>query len=78
MTEKPAKPEPVVEPLVEAEKPVPKGHVTVRVTKFGAGKVSTGEYVVSVGNLYHEAGDMISVPREVGEALEKRGFGEIQ
>lgn len=53
-------------------------NIKVRVTKLGAGKVSTGAHVAVEGEVMAEAGAIITVPQDVADALEARGFGEIQ
>ena len=63
-------------PAVEvvAEEPV----VTVRVTKAGDGKISTGKHVAMLGDEFYEQGEEYSVARSIAEALEVRGYVEIQ
>jgi hypothetical protein len=53
-------------------------NVKVRVTKLGAGRVSTGAHVAVSGEVMAGAGDMLTVPREVAEALEAQGLAEIE
>ena len=50
----------------------------IRVTKLGAGKVSTGVHIAVEGEVMAGAGDMLTVPQEVAEALEAQGLAEIQ
>lgn len=50
--------------------------VKVRVTKFGAGLVSTGEYVVDEGDIFASAGDVLEVDPGTAKSLEVRGFAE--
>ena len=53
-------------------------NVKVRVTRLGAGKVSTGVHVAVAGEAMAQAGDMLTLPKAVADALEARGFAEIQ
>ena len=71
----------------EIDKIVPKGakfegstgpDTEVRITKFGAGKVSTGEHVPEQGDKMAKAGDILTVHLSVAEELEAKGFAEIQ
>ena len=50
----------------------------IRITKLGAGKVSTGVHVAVEGEVMAEAGALLTVPEDVAEKLEARGFAEIQ
>lgn len=52
--------------------------VNVRITKMGGGKVSTGVHIQEVGDETHEAGAIVSLPKDVALELEERGFAEIQ
>jgi hypothetical protein len=52
--------------------------VKIRVTKLGAGKVSTGVHVAVEGEVMAGAGDMFTVPQIVADALEAQGLAEIQ
>jgi len=52
--------------------------VKIRVTKLGAGKVSTGVHVAAEGELFADAGDILAVAHDAAEELEARGFVEIQ
>ena len=52
--------------------------VNVRITKLGDGEVSTGEHIPGEGDLMHEKGDIVSMPRIIAEALELKGFAEIE
>ncbi|HUO01404.1 MAG TPA: hypothetical protein VMU31_01395 [Rhizomicrobium sp.] len=52
--------------------------VKVRITRLGAGKVSTGVHVAVEGEVMAEAGAILTVPEDVAEALEARGFAEVQ
>lgn len=50
--------------------------VLVTITKFGEGKVSTGEHIPSVGDVKAAKGDILKVSDDVASDLEKRGFAE--
>lgn len=52
--------------------------VSVKVTKFGEGKVSTGEHVAVQGDVMAKVGQILSVPPSVAKALEAKGLAEIQ
>ena len=52
--------------------------VKVRITRLGGGKVSTGVHVAVEGEVMAEAGAILTVPEDVAEALEARGFAEVQ
>lgn len=52
--------------------------VNVRITKLGDGQVSSGEHLPGEGDLMHEKDEIVSLPRLVAEALEVKGFAEIQ
>ena len=52
--------------------------VKARITKHGDGQVSAGEHVSGEGDVLYEAGEVVVLPRVVAEALEERGFAEIQ
>lgn len=54
------------------------GNVFVRITKFGAGRVSTGEHVAEVGDIMADMDDVLEVSEDVGKSLEGKGYGEIQ
>lgn len=54
------------------------GQVSVRVTKQGAGQVSTGEHRPFEGDATWPAGALVELAREAAEALEARGLVEIQ
>lgn len=61
-----------------AEAPVPApGNVFIRITKFGAGRVSTGEHVAEFGDVMADMDDVLEVSEEVGKSLEAKGYGEI-
>lgn len=53
---------------------LPEGHVEVRVSKKGDEKISKGDYPQT----YYVWKDMIVLPLEVAQALEDRGFVEIE
>lgn len=55
---------------------VPEGDlVPVTITKFGDGKVSTGERD-EVGDIYAKRGDVLLVSQHVADSLEKRALAE--
>jgi len=56
----------------------PKERVTVRVTKFGADKISTGVHVPAIGDVMYEAGATFEHDRELAQALEAQGLVEIE
>ena len=67
-------------PDVDVQAPdIKPGHVRVRVLPMGCGKVATGEHCrTTSAPLHHKKGDILAVSADVGEALEERGFGEVQ
>lgn len=71
-----------VQRALEGERPdlalSPDPMVKVRILKFGDGRVSTGDHHSSGGEVLAEAGEFMDIPRTVAEALEKRGFAEIE
>lgn len=56
----------------------PADTVLVTVTKFGAGKVSTGEHVAGVGDVLAKRGDILEVAKHVAGSLEAKGFAETE
>lgn len=52
--------------------------VECRVLKMGDGKVSTGQHVAGIGEVHYDKGEVFKVERSIAEALEARGFIEIQ
>lgn len=52
--------------------------VLVTITKFGAGKVSTGVHVAGPGDIMAIKGEILEVSRTVAEALEAKGFAEAE
>ncbi len=52
--------------------------VDVRVLPKGDGMISNGEHDPEGGDLVYERGDVFSVEKSIAEALEERGFAEIQ
>lgn len=54
------------------------GKVIVKVTKFGQGHVSSGEHLANQGDKMVAAGDIIEVDKSVADALEAKGYAEIQ
>lgn len=57
---------------------VPSKLVTVRVMKLGHDKISMGQHVGGFGDAYYERGDSFAVAQDIAEALEARGFVEIE
>lgn len=51
--------------------------VKVQITKFGAGKVSTGVHESGFGDVMAVRGEVIDVDLETAAALEAKGIGEI-
>lgn len=52
---------------------------TIRITKQGDDRVGTGEYIAGIGNICYAAGEVVpDIPLITAEALEERGFAEIQ
>lgn len=51
---------------------------TVRVLKMGADKISTGQHVAGIGEVHYEFAETFKVARPIAQALEDRGFVEIQ
>jgi len=56
---------------------MPEGYVTVRITKFGDGKVSTGQDIVGVGDIFAKKDDTLVLPLAIATELEKRALAEI-
>lgn len=52
--------------------------VEVRVLPKGDGQISNGEHDPEGGDLVYERGDVFTVAKPIAEALEERGFAEIQ
>lgn len=70
----------VAEPEIAAELEVvlPRvGHVFVTVTKFGEGKVSTGEHVAELGDVMAKKGDILECPEDQAKIQEAFGLVEI-
>lgn len=62
----------------DAKKPAaPHGHVLCRVLKNGDGKISKGVHDLS-GEHYFAKGDEFHAEKAIADALEDRGFVEIQ
>jgi hypothetical protein len=61
------------------ERPAPQAdkRVSIVVTKFGAGKVSTGVHVTGEGDIYAAKGDKLEVDESTAKLLEARGLAEI-
>lgn len=51
--------------------------VNVVVTKFGHGKVSTGEHVAIDGDVMAERGETLAVSLSTAKALEEKGYAEL-
>ncbi|TAL08064.1 MAG: hypothetical protein EPO02_13815 [Nitrospirae bacterium] len=51
--------------------------VKVTIVKFGEGKVSTGEHIAGKGDIMAERGDVITVSKNIADALESKGYGEV-
>jgi len=60
----------------ETKNEAPKGTVTVKITKFGAGQVSTGEHEPGVGDIMFKHGDTFECSPETAKGLEALGFAE--
>lgn len=52
--------------------------VMCRVLKNGDGKISMGQHVAGIGDAFYEKGEKFSVERPIAEALEDRGYVEIE
>ena len=61
----------------EEATPIPDGMVAVRVTKHGAGKLSTGDHVVG-GDVMAERDDILIVDPETAQNIESKGYAEIE
>lgn len=60
-------------------KTIPHGFIEVKVTKMGAGKISTGNFDPALGGqTYFRRGEYALVPLATGQALEERGFAEME
>jgi len=53
------------------------GHVFVTVTKFGEGKVSTGQHIPDHGDVMAVKGDVLECPEEDAKIQEALGLVEI-
>jgi hypothetical protein len=62
--------------IVETE--IPPGMVAIRITKHGAGKVSTGNFVLGEGDRMAEQNDVLFVDPVTAKAVEAKGYGEIE
>jgi hypothetical protein len=65
-------------PAAQEPDTLPEGHVNCRVTKFGDGKISTGQHIPAVGDVYFAKDDTFALPQADAEALEARHYVEIQ
>lgn len=52
--------------------------VEIRVLPKGDGQISSGVHDPKGGDEVYERGDVLELPRDIAEALEERGFAEIQ
>lgn len=52
--------------------------VTCRVLPMGADKISMGIHVSGIGEAHYERGETFEVGMPIAQALEKRGYAEIQ
>jgi hypothetical protein len=55
----------------------PERTVRVTITKFGDGKVSTGEHVSVKGDVMAKRGEVLETSAEAAAALEAAGLAEI-
>lgn len=60
------------------DEPQPAEMAQCRVLPMGDGRVSMGQHAAGIGEVHYEKGEVFSVAREIAEALEARGFVEIQ
>lgn len=60
--------------LAPPEDPV----VSVRVTKRGADRISTGKHYPDLGDEFYAQGEVFEVAKSTADILEDRGFVEIQ
>jgi hypothetical protein len=54
------------------------GYVKVMVIAAGDGRISTGEHIAGIGDLTYARKDVFECPRPMAEALQARGFVEIE
>lgn len=52
--------------------------VTVRVLPMGDGKISMGKHAAGIGEAHYDKGETFGVGEDIAQALEARGFVEIQ
>lgn len=52
--------------------------VKARVLPMGDGKISMGQHIAGIGEVHYERGEVFEVERQIAEALEARGYVEIQ
>lgn len=52
--------------------------VTVRVLPMGDGKISMGKHAAGIGEAHYDKGETFSVAEDIADALEARGYVEIQ
>lgn len=62
--------------MPKAKEEPAKTSVKVRITKFGAGQVSTGEHVAGEGDIMAQHNDEMTVSPANADALEALGFAE--
>lgn len=66
-------------PTTPATPALPEGHVLVRITKAGSGKIFTGaDLVIGQPPETFKRGDMVVMVRETAKIHEKRHFVEIE
>jgi hypothetical protein len=71
---------PVVGPDTTAPEPAidqSKVMVKITVTKFGDGKISTGQHIAVEGDVMARRGDTMEVSKTTADQLEARGLAEI-
>ena len=68
--------DPKTNPTEPAPPALPEGHVSIRVLPKGAGVVSKG--LTDDLTATFAKGDIFTAPKEVGDALEAAGLGEVQ
>lgn len=67
-------------PVAKVKAPVQRGYieptVKITVTKFGAGKVATGQHEAGFGDVYAKRGDTLMADPATAKRLEQLGFAE--
>lgn len=61
-----------------AAPPAPDPVVSVRVLKLGADKISTGLHMAELGDEFFAQGEVFEIAKSIADALEAKGFVEIQ